>query len=131
VPGWTLSPRLPPMVGVALLDVPAKLSARARMFSTGHGRKTDATDAHAIAVGAVRTPNLSSVAVDGELVALRLLADRRDELAGARCPTSSAAPGSTTSTWLGVAAVTSYRVGMTTWCTAAAESAAGVPHRPG
>lgn len=33
-----------------VLDVPAKLSARARVFSTGQGRKTDATDAHSIAV---------------------------------------------------------------------------------
>ena len=70
--------------GEHVVDVPAKLSARARVFSTGHGRKTDATDAHAIAVVAVRTPGLNQVVVDDELVALRLLADRRDELAGAR-----------------------------------------------
>jgi transposase len=56
--------------------VPAKLSARARVFSTGHGRKTDATDAHSIAVVALRSPGLQAVAVDGDLVALRLLADR-------------------------------------------------------
>ena len=66
--------------GETVVDVPAKLSARARVFSTGQGRKTDATDAHAIAVVAVRTPGLRQVAVDEELVALRLLADRRDEL---------------------------------------------------
>lgn len=42
--------------GESVVDVPAKLSARARVFSTGHGRKTDATDAHSIAVVAVRTP---------------------------------------------------------------------------
>jgi hypothetical protein len=29
---------------------PAKLSARARVFSTGQGRKTNATDAHPVAV---------------------------------------------------------------------------------
>jgi transposase len=75
--------------GEPVVDVPAKLSARARVFSTGHGRKTDATDAHAIAVVAVRTPGLAQVAVDGELVALRLLADRRDELAGARTRTAN------------------------------------------
>ena len=73
--------------GELVVDVPAKLSARARVFSTGHGRKTDATDAHAIAVVAVRTAGLAQVAVDGDLVALRLLADRRDELAGARTRT--------------------------------------------
>jgi transposase len=75
--------------GEQVVDVPAKLSARARVFSTGHGRKTDATDAHAIAVVAVRTPGLNQVVVDDELVALRLLADRRDELAGARTRTVS------------------------------------------
>jgi transposase len=70
--------------GETVVDVPAKLSARAGVFSTGHGRKTDATDAHAIAVVAVRTCGLREVVVDGDIVALRLLADRRDELAGAR-----------------------------------------------
>jgi transposase len=75
--------------GESVVDVPAKLSARARVFSTGHGRKTDATDAHSIAVVAVRTVELRAVAVDGELVAWRLLADRRDELAGARTRTVS------------------------------------------
>jgi transposase len=69
--------------------VPAKLSARVRVFSTGHGRKTDATDAHSVGVVAVRTPGLNQVAVDGELVALRLLSDRRDELAHARTQTVS------------------------------------------
>jgi transposase len=75
--------------GETVVDVPAKLSARARVFSTGHGRKTDATDAHAIAVVAVRTPFLRKVVVDGDVVALRLLADRRDELAGARTRTAN------------------------------------------
>jgi transposase len=74
-----------------VVDVPAKLSARARVFSTGHGRKADATDAHAIAVVAVRTSGLREVVVDGEVVALRLLADRRDELAGARTRTANLA----------------------------------------
>ena len=36
--------------GETVVDVPAKLSARARVFYTGQGRKTDATDAHSIAV---------------------------------------------------------------------------------
>ena len=75
--------------GEQVVDVPAKLSARVRVFSTGQGRKTDATDAHSIAVVAVRTQDLAEVTVDGELVALRLLADRRDELAGARTRTVS------------------------------------------
>jgi len=70
--------------GEAVVDVPAKLSARARVFSTGQGRKTDATDAHSVAVVALRTPGLRDVQVDGSTVALRLLVDRRDGLGAAR-----------------------------------------------
>jgi len=33
--------------GKHVVDVPAKLAARARLFDTGHNRKTDAHDAHA------------------------------------------------------------------------------------
>lgn len=32
--------------GERVVDVPAKLAARARLLDTGHGRKTDAHDAH-------------------------------------------------------------------------------------
>ena len=70
--------------GETVVDVPAKLSARARVFSTGQGRKTDATDAHSVAVVALRTPSLRQVRRDDRTVALRLLADRRDELGAAR-----------------------------------------------
>ena len=58
------------------MDVPAKLSARAGLFDTGHNRKTDARDAHSIAIVAVRTPTLRVLRVlrrDGELDALRVL----------------------------------------------------------
>ena len=44
--------------GERVVDVPAKLAARARLFDTGHGRKTDAHDAHSVAVVAVRTKDL-------------------------------------------------------------------------
>ncbi|MGV9805343.1 hypothetical protein [Micromonospora chersina] len=37
-----------------VVDVPPKLSARARVFATGQGRKTDATDAHSIALVGTR-----------------------------------------------------------------------------
>ena len=40
-----------------VVDVPAKLAARVRVFDTGNARKTDATDAHAIAAAALRTPH--------------------------------------------------------------------------
>ena len=44
--------------GEHVVDVPAKLAARARLLDTGHGRKTDAHDAHSIAVVAVRAKDL-------------------------------------------------------------------------
>jgi len=51
--------------GESVLDVPAKLSARVRLFDTGHNRKTDALDAHSIAIVAVRTEGLCILTVDG------------------------------------------------------------------
>ena len=48
--------------GERVVDVPAKLSARVRLFDTGHNRKTDAHDAHAVAVVAVRTRTLRVLA---------------------------------------------------------------------
>ena len=63
-----------------VVDVPAKLSARARLFDTGHNRKTDAHDAHAVAVVAVRTKGLRVLSYDAELESLRMLTDRREEL---------------------------------------------------
>jgi len=44
------------------------------VFSTGQGRKTDATDAHSIAVVAARTTTLRPVTREDELMARRLLA---------------------------------------------------------
>jgi transposase len=73
--------------GERVLDVPAKLAARVRLFDTGHNRKTDALDAHAIAVVAVRSANLRVLRVDGELEALRLLSDRREALTRRRVQT--------------------------------------------
>jgi len=70
--------------GEVVLDVPAKLSARARVFATGQGRKTDPVDAHSVAVVALRTEGLRQVVVDDTTVALRLLVDRRDQLGRAR-----------------------------------------------
>jgi len=57
----------------AVLDVPAKLAARARVFDTGQGRKTDATDAHAIVMVALRDKGLREVSTDPELMVLRML----------------------------------------------------------
>ena len=69
------------------MDVPAKLAARVRLFDSGHNRKTDARDAHSIAVVGVRTTTLRVLKVDGELEALRMLCDRREELTRLRVQT--------------------------------------------
>ena len=66
--------------GQDVVDVPPKLSARARVFSTGQGRKTDATDAHSVALVGTRMTGLRPVVADDQLTVLRMLADRRRSL---------------------------------------------------
>jgi len=66
--------------GQDVVDVPPKLSARARVFSTGQGRKTDATDAHSVALVGTRVAGLRPVVADDQLAVLRMLADRRRAL---------------------------------------------------
>ncbi len=73
--------------GERVVDVPAKLAARVRLFDTGHNRKTDALDAHSIAIVAVRTAGLRVLKVDGELEAMRMLTDRREALTRRRVQT--------------------------------------------
>ncbi|MFE4460423.1 IS110 family transposase [Nocardia tengchongensis] len=73
--------------GETVIDVPTKLSAQVRVFATGNGRKTDAVDAHSVAIAALHAPNLRRVHADPELIALGLLADRRDELGRLRTQT--------------------------------------------
>jgi transposase len=63
-----------------VVDVPPKLSARARVFATGQGRKTDATDAHCVALVGTRMSGLRPVVNDEQLAVLRLLVDRRRSL---------------------------------------------------
>lgn len=59
-------------------------AARARVFDTGQGRTTDAADAHAVVMVALRDGGLRELTTDDELVVLRMLCDRRDELSKAR-----------------------------------------------
>jgi transposase len=63
--------------GEQVVDVPPKPSARARMFATGQGRKTDATDAHSVALVGTRVARLRPVVDDEQLAVLRILVDRR------------------------------------------------------
>lgn len=65
--------------GEQVVDVPAKLAARARLLDVGHGGTTDAHHAHSVAVVAVRAGNLRE--------ALRMLAYRRDALSRRRVQT--------------------------------------------
>ncbi len=66
--------------GESVVDVPAKLSARVRVFATGQGRNTDDTDAHSIALVGVRMTGLRAVVDDAQLELQRLLVDRRRRL---------------------------------------------------
>jgi transposase len=66
--------------GEQVIDVPPKLSARARVFSTGQGRKSDASDADSLALVGTRMAGLRPVVNDQQLSVLRVLADRRRAL---------------------------------------------------
>lgn len=70
--------------GEVVLDVPAKLAARVRVYSQGHARKTDVDDAVSIGLAALNSSGVAAVRVVGVLVSLRLLSDRRDELGALR-----------------------------------------------
>jgi transposase len=70
--------------GEVVLDVPAKLAARVRVYSQGHGRKTDKDDAVSIGLAALDGSGVAPVAPDDVLASLRLLCDRREELAAQR-----------------------------------------------
>ena len=70
--------------GERVVDVPSKLSTRVRAIDSGHGRKNDPTDAHAVAVVGLRTKGLREVVPDDQMVAMRLLSERRRDLVRAR-----------------------------------------------
>src|SRR5919199_4675066 len=73
--------------GEQVVDVPAKLSARVRLLSTGHGRKTDQADAVSTALAACSTAELQPAVIEAQATTLRLLSDRRDELVASRTQT--------------------------------------------
>jgi transposase len=70
-----------------VLDVPAKLAARVRVLSVGHGRKSDPDDAISVAVAAQSVPALRQVGVEDQAVVLHLLSKRRQDLVAARTQT--------------------------------------------
>jgi transposase len=73
--------------GEQVLDVPAKLAARVRVLSVGHGRKSDPDDAVSVAVAAQCAPQLRQVGVEDQAVVLHLLTKRREDLVAARTQT--------------------------------------------
>jgi transposase len=73
--------------GEQVVDVPAKLAARVRVLSTGHGRKSDPDDAVSVAVAARSVPSLRQVRVEDQAVVLHLLTKRRQDLVAARTQT--------------------------------------------
>jgi len=75
--------------GEPVLDVPAQLAARARLLNTGHARKTDPIDAAAVAMVAQHHRRLHPVRAEGHSVVLRLLSERRDDLAEERTRTAN------------------------------------------
>jgi transposase len=70
--------------GELVLDVPAKLAARVRVYSRGHGRKTDKHDTVSIGLAAIDGTGVLPVACDDVMVSLRLLCDGREELTAQR-----------------------------------------------
>jgi transposase len=73
--------------GVDVLDVPAKLAARVRELSTGHGRKNDEADAVSVGIAALSAHRLTTVAVDDTVTALRAIGEHRDDLVKTRTQT--------------------------------------------
>jgi transposase len=73
--------------GEQVLDVPAKLAARVRVLSVGHGRKSDPDDAVSVAMAARSVSSLRQVGVEDQAVVLHLLTRRRQDLVAARTQT--------------------------------------------
>jgi transposase len=73
--------------GERVVDVPAKLAARARLLGSGSARKTDLADAVSVASVAIHNPKLSTVTAEDHSVVLRLLSDRRDDVVSQRTRT--------------------------------------------
>jgi transposase len=71
-------------VGETVVDVPAALSARARLLDSGRNDKTDSHDARSAAIVALRHRNLRAVALEDHRQVLRLLAHRYHQLGAGR-----------------------------------------------
>ncbi|MGO9100743.1 MAG: IS110 family transposase [Mycobacterium sp.] len=72
---------------IEVVDVPAKLAARVRLLSTGHGRKNDNADALSVGVAALTSRTLNSAETDAATTALRAVIEHRDDLVKTRTQT--------------------------------------------
>jgi transposase len=75
--------------GEPVLDVPAKLAARARLLGSSSARKSDLADACSVAAAALHHRQLRPVVLEDQTMVLRLLSDRRDDLVAERTRTLS------------------------------------------
>jgi transposase len=66
--------------GELVMDVPAKLSSRARLLATGNARKNDRVDAFHVALAALRGERLAEVGEEEQAEVLRMLSERREDL---------------------------------------------------
>lgn len=73
--------------GVNVVDVPAKLAARVRLLSTGHGRKNDDADALSVGIAALNAGHLTTVTIDDAATALRAIVEHREDLVKTRTQT--------------------------------------------
>jgi transposase len=73
--------------GVHVVNVPAKLAARVRLLSTGHGRKNDDADALSVGIAALNATHLTTVTVDDAATALRAIVEHREDLVKTRTQT--------------------------------------------
>ena len=70
--------------GEHVVDVPAVLASRVRVLSSGRSDKNDPNDARAVAVAALRQPNLAVVCREDQAQVLRMVAKRHLELTALR-----------------------------------------------
>lgn len=66
--------------GEMVVDIPAKLSSRARLLATGNARKNDRVDAFHVALAALGGERLIKVDEEEQAEVLRMLSERREDL---------------------------------------------------
>ena len=70
--------------GETVFDVPPVLASRVRLMGSGRSQKNDPNDARSVAVAALRSDRLTTVAPDDHVTALRVLVKRHRDLAQLR-----------------------------------------------